>query len=712
MTSKDDRARIIGKVVSVTADRFVVEMQGRTDSFTVVGFEGMQYVARIGSFVIIPVQSERVVAEVVGLREKDTGAPASTGELEKVGSAKFLDLSPVGTIGEADASDTDENHRRTEFKFGVTKFPSLYADALYALSEELDLVFDTADKPVAIVSSSGASSAPAEAPTRLRTLAIGTSSVFQDYDVKVKIDAFFGGHVAILGNTGSGKSCTVAAIVQSLFERVDECHARGATFLVFDVNGEYETAFDSLPKDIKSVVLEVDGTASEGKLTLPHWMLDLDEWELLLKASERTQIPVLRNALGMATFLASTDAASDKQKAKLKQHIIASAVAGAFKGDVGGGSGGKGQLIWTVLERWKDDDISTKLLSDNGFNVQFGTFDTKVVSNGQDKFWAAINKLIDPQLELPSYRNVPFAFADLEIALELAILYEESRGNRQIRDYCSSMLSRHSVLKDRADYAFIRDTPAAGVKAEGLIANYFEKLLGLERKGELFAKGFNVIVLNLGAVDDEIVELVTSFVGRTLFRILRDTKERNQFPVHLILEEAHRYISERPSRYAMEANRVFERIAKEGRKYGLLLILASQRPSELSKTVLSQCANFLVHRIQNPDDLSQIRQMTPAISEAILKRLPTLPKQHALIFGSAVALPTTFKVRTADPRPNSHDAKVSELWYRSAESPLTIDLEIVLRKARMSVSPSKAPEEPSPSVVTAAPDDLDDEIPF
>jgi hypothetical protein len=134
-------------------------------------------------------------------------------------------------------------------------------------------------------------------------------------------------------------------------------------------------------------------------------------------------------------------------------------------------------------------------------------------------------------------------------------------------------------------------------------------------------------------------------------------------PVHLILEEAHRYISERPSRFAIDAGITFQRIAKEGRKYGVFLMVASQRPSELSKTVLSQCNNFIIHRIQNPDDLSQIKQMTPFISETVLKRLPSLPKQHALIFGSAVKIPITFRVRNADPTPNSDDTQVRDLWY-------------------------------------------------
>ncbi|WP_244908347.1 ATP-binding protein, partial [Cereibacter azotoformans] len=129
------------------------------------------------------------------------------------------------------------------------------------------------------------------------------------------------------------------------------------------------------------------------------------------------------------------------------------------------------------------------------------------------------------------------------------------------------------------------------------------------------------------------------------------------------LGEDYRYISEKPSRFAIDAGVIFQRLAKEGRKYGAFLIVASQRPSELSRTVLSQCSNFIVHRIQNPDDLSQIRQMTPFISETVLRRLPSLPKQHALIFGNSVNIPTTFRVRDADPTPHSSDTQVREIWY-------------------------------------------------
>jgi hypothetical protein len=149
-----------------------------------------------------------------------------------------------------------------------------------------------------------------------------------------------------------------------------------------------------------------------------------------------------------------------------------------------------------------------------------------------------------------------------------------------------------------------------------------------------------------------------------IFERLKKAEERNKFPVNLVLEEAHRYISTSSGKVFGDANRIFERIAKEGRKYGMFLLVSSQRPSELSKTVLSQCSNFIVHRIQNPEDLSHIRQITPHISETILRRLPSIPTQHALIFGHSVNLPSTFKVKEADPRPKSDNNRISENWFK------------------------------------------------
>ena len=649
--SRDDRKRAIGKVVSVAADRFIIEMHAGTDNFTVVGFDDVHYVARLGSFLMIPVQTDYVVVEVVGLRERDPGSgSASAGELNKASSAKFLDVVPVGMLPQ---------ERGAKFRFGVSIYPSLYADALYALDTELDRVFEI---DVATETAPGLHVPPA--PTRYRALSIGKSVVFEGYDVKVKIDDFFGGHTAVLGNTGSGKSCTVSSVLQSLFEKADENRARGATFVVFDVNGEYWQALSPLAGNGIGVNrLILDGSANANRFRLPHWFLDQTEWELLLQASERTQIPVLRTALGLTGMFR----ANAPEALVIKEHFMARCITECFRGADGDSPVAKFHRVVSLLQKYPTEDLNVNLLRHYGANFQYGNFQ----NNNLEAFLNKVGEKLRDDVELPSYDRTPFAFDDLEECLDFAILYEESHGNRQIRDYCSQMLTRFKSLKERPDFRFLRhDLPGAGVVPS--IESFLQGLLGLQIVAGLPVKQNQIIIVDMNAVEDEVVELVSSVLARMTFRLLRQAEPRNRFPVHLLLEEAHRYISEAPSRYAIDANRIYERIAKEGRKYGLFLFVASQRPSELSKTVLSQCSNFVVHRIQNPDDLSQIRQMTPFISDSVLKRLPSLPKQHALVFGTSVNLPTTFRVRDANPLPESDDAKIRDLWFHKEGDPANI----------------------------------------
>tara|TARA_R110002110_G_scaffold107589_2_gene269102 strand:- start:1340 stop:3361 length:2022 start_codon:yes stop_codon:yes gene_type:complete len=646
--SRDDRKRAIGKIISVAADHFVVEMHSGTDNFTIVGFDDVHYVARLGSFLMVPVQAEYVVVEVVGLRERDVGRPSnSDGDMDKADAAKYLDVVPVGMLPQ-DMS--------AKFRFGVSVFPSLYSDALYALDAELDRVFET-DVPVEPTPALNDTPVVPAGATRFRALTIGTSVIFEGYDVKVRIDDFFGGHTAILGNTGSGKSCTVASVLQSLFEKVDEHHARGATFVVFDVNGEYTQALSPLANDVGIGVsrLVLDGSATGDRFRLPHWFLEQSEWELLLQASERTQIPVLRTALGLTGLFHQ----NSPEALEIKEHFIATCVVECFRGADGDSPVTKFQRVVSLLQRYPTDDLNIDLLERWNANYQYGNF---VPGANLEHFLNEVREKLREDVELPSYDGTPFTFDDLDECLDFAILYEEAHGNRQIRDYCSQMMTRFKSLKERPEYAFLRYNLQPEDEVPSL-RGFLEELFGLTTTDHQLVKRNQVIIVDMNAVEDEVVELVASVLARMAFRLLRLAEPRNRFPVHLLLEEAHRYIAETPSRYAIDASRIYERIAKEGRKYGLFLLVASQRPSELSKTVLSQCSNFVIHRIQNPDDLFQIRQMTPFISESVLKRLPSLPKQHALVFGTSVNLPTTFRVRDAFPLPMSDDAKIRDLWF-------------------------------------------------
>jgi len=643
----DDSRRAIGKVVSVAADRFVIELHRGTENFTVIGFDDVHYIASLGSFVILPIPSGYVVAEIVGLRDKDATQTreraTARGRLEKASSAKFLDTVPVGTLPRTPTA---------EFSFGVSVFPSLYTDALYILESEIDRIFDVAN---------AVESSPSKAfdhATRYKALTVGESVVFQGYDVKISVDAFFGGHAAILGNTGSGKSCTVATILQSLFEKHDEHWARGATFVLLDVNGEYQQAFSNLPQKVQQTHRYLSGPIDTPRIgqgdhtrqfKLPHWFMSVEEWELLLRASERTQQPVLRTALGLTSLFADS---SDPDLEALRDHILAACIRCILDSD-GGGNAKKDRII-VQLNRFQSKKLniaSTKSFMENDFG---GMKDVPGLT-------ALLDSCTQENVTLPDYTNREFRFETLEHALELALLYEESHGNRQIRDYCSQLLTRFKWIRNREEFAFLRCPPEQFEDCERSQSSFVDSLIGAGANGDDVSQ---LIILDMNEAGDEVVEVASAVISRLVFERLRRRDPRNAYPVHLILEEAHRYVAQRKSGFAIDASRGFERIAKEGRKYGLFLILASQRPSELSSTVLSQCSNFIVHRIQNPDDMQHIRQMTPFISESVMRRLPSLPKQHALIFGSAVNLPTTFKVREVSPRPKSDDARIRDLWFR------------------------------------------------
>jgi len=232
------------------------------------------------------------------------------------------------------------------------------------------------------------------------------------------------------------------------------------------------------------------------------------------------------------------------------------------------------------------------------------------------------------------------------------------------------MVTRLKSIREREEFEFLR-TPADALEPwETERKSFVEHLLGLRPVAAGLCHESQIIILDMNEAPDEVVEIASAVVSRLLFERLRAAEPRNVLPVTLVLEEAHRYIAQRASEYAIDASRIFERIAKEGRKYGVFIVLASQRPSELSRTVLSQCSNFVVHRIQNPEDLAHIRQMTPYVSDSVMKRLPTLPKQHALIFGNSVNLPTTFKVRDVQPKPKSDDAEISKLWFIAGDQPI------------------------------------------
>lgn len=699
--NKEDKQRVIGKVVAINSDRFTIELLSGIDNFNISGFDDIHYFAQLNSYVILPYQNYYIVAEVAGVREKDLNVPFNDPKeqfLNKVKSGKFLEVIPIGTLKQKPTPPGT-----FDFEFGVSVYPALYTDTLYIKESELDAIFNVNNQEERICDSDQWKTTDEECPhgenKRFKTLSIGKSTIFPDYDVKIDIDKFFGGHSAVLGNTGSGKSCTISSMIQGLYKFKDYS-ATGSTFILFDVNGEYQKAFSKVNDRNESIsvkYLTIDEKATskdEEKFKLPNWFLNLDEWALLLQASEKTQLPILRNALGMAVLFSKED--TENEVDNIKNHILATCITEILRDETGSAS--KSDRIHSILKKFKTDKVNlgtTFTFEDDRGNIKD---ELSYNENGlkrkactiENCLYVSFGKLIgtDPLLsfleqkdgngefvffsskfEMPAYqKDGKFDFEVLEEAIDIAILYEEAHGNRHIRDYCSSLITRVKSLQDRPDYEFMRTDDED-------INDYKKRLLGIVDVEENPTKQSQVIILDLSSVEDEVVEVISCVLSRIVYETIKSFEPRNTFPINLILEEAHRYISHDPQRSFLKANRIFETIAKEGRKFGMFLLISSQRPSELSRTVLSQCSNFIVHRIQNPEDLSHIRQITPHISETILKRMPSIPTQHALIFGHAVNLPTTFKVNNADPLPLSDNNKVSENWFKPQNHQVLIKLD-------------------------------------
>lgn len=674
--TKEDKQRIIGKVVAINSDRFSVELLSGLDNFNVSGFDDIHYFAQLNSYVIVPYQNYYIVAEVSGVREKDLNVPFSNPTdqiLSKIQAGKFLEVLPIGTI-------RFKNKDESLFEFGVSVYPTLYSDVLYIKEEELDTIFKTnkvkerncQNELCNILND-------CDCKYRYISLPIGRSTIFPDYEVKIDIDKFFGSHSTILGNTGSGKSCTIASMLQTLF-KLKEYSATGSTFLFFDVNGEYEQAFSQLTEnnsdiEVTNYILgEIPEGSASKQFYLPHWFLNIDEWALLLKASEKAQLPILRNALTLSVLF-QTGKARDT-----KNHILATCITQILRDETSSPS--KKDRIISILQKFNTTEINLTIkCSDESFHNGTHTVEATLencltIHYGEMKGIKYLFEYLEQKEEdgqftflvedfsLPSFTsNQEFDFNLIEKSLDIAILYEEAHGNKQIRDYCSSLITRFKSIKEREDFKFLRKK-----EDEISIEEYISNFLGIEDE----KKHSQIITIDLNSANDETVEVISCVLSRLLFERLRNAKRRNKYPVNLVLEEAHRYISTESGKVFGDANRIFERIAKEGRKYGMFLLVSSQRPSELSRTVLSQCSNFIVHRIQNPEDLSHIRQITPHISETILRRLPSIPTQHALIFGQSVNLPTTFKVNEANPKPKSDNNEVSRNWFR--EKNFEIDL--------------------------------------
>lgn len=677
--------RKIGRIISVDSFRVYIKLDEDLKSLYKSGYEDIYEVARINSYIVIPIGAERIVALVTRVRAIDETELGSDKEaIFLTSSARYLVATMIGTI----------NSERKYIQ-GVYNYPILDNPVWYVTKEDLDNIFDQKDTANVDFEKD-------------YYLPVGTSPSFSDYQIKINPDKFFGKHAAILGNTGSGKSCTVTSVIQSLF-RYDHKGQRlkNAHFIIFDTNGEYKSAFQGTPTEpYKELEIVNPFHMDKTGLKVPFWFMNFADFDYLFEPTAGTQAPVLKRALSLAknqTTAAVTHLIPQPFLSRLET-IIGECEANDFKIK---------NTIYSELESFVNEltglqtdfdktEILSALsqllaektkLSKPGQYVN-GSPSTTVLTNCSQSIRSQLQQyyVSVKNIEVSQERNIDlpiyFNFNELiEKYFDEAILENENSANR-IREFVSTLRLRlQSYLSDeRISQPLILSSTS---EIPGALARFISFIFGdyfkiyQEADSDIFSEYFRtqgakdkperlttsqssqLTIIDMSLLPGEVLETVTGLIGRLILDFVSrfTDAERGKLPMVIVLEEAQNYIPER-NRNDREsiAKKVFERIAREGRKYGLSLLVSSQRPSELSKTVLSQCNSFIIHRLQNPEDQKYVRQLVSAANEDILQQLPILPQQHAVIMGDAVRSPVQARINNADPTPNSNDPKFITNW--------------------------------------------------
>lgn len=485
-----------------------------------------------------------------------------------------------------------------------------------------------------------------------KTFILGQSAIYKGHTVYVDINDLLSNHMAIFGNSGSGKSCGVSRMVQNLFSNPNFV-AYNANIFIFDAYGEYKTAFSKLnelnPNYSYKFITTNPTDATDQRLALPVHLLTLDDMTLLLQVSSHTQIPIIERALKLVKVFADV---SD-EAVMYKNHLIAKALlAILFSNET---TKEKKNEVFQVIQVCHtnefnfDTDIPgvgyTRKFSDCFEIDSHGDFGESVLINEY------ILKFINDDLEgRIMTKPVYYTLKDFASALEFTLISEGFLHNEAIRDDASILKVRlNSILNSNVGTYFNYPNYIT-------LEQYIASLVATPNR-----KKAQIININLEDMDDTYAKVIVKIYARMFFEFAKSRTQRASIPFHLFLEEAHRYVSKDADTFLLGYN-IFERIAKEGRKYGVLLNIISQRPVEISDTVISQCSNFLIFKMTHPKDIEYIRTMLPNISQDVIEKQKVLQPGNCVGFGGAFKLPMIIKLEMPNPMPYSTNCNVNERW--------------------------------------------------
>lgn len=521
-----------------------------------------------------------------------------------------------------------------KFIFGIASKPSFSSDVKLVSKEKANLIIGMGN------SFEG------------RELYVGKSPIYDGVNIGVDINNFFSNHFAIFGSTGSGKSCSIARIFQNLFSRKESIAYR-ASIILFDAYGEYHQAFSKLHEinnqiNFKTYTTNVHDNSCE-LVKLPIWLLSLDDIALLLEANSNTELPIIEKALKYVSVFAR----NEEDVIKSKNDIIARALLDIL-------TSGKepGQIrdqIFSVLSHYKTKDLNLDTpIYQPGYTrplKQCLLIDQTGKIREMELLTTFISEFLndDIELSLPD-GSFKYTLDDLYKAFEFALISEGIFSSERVYDNYNSLKVKLRTLKNSEYSKFFDDCDFITLN------NFVKSILTIDNKKA------QIINFNINYVDDRFAKTITKIYSRILFEYSKSLKVRTGVPIHIILEEAHRYVQNDRDIDIIGYN-IFDRITKEGRKYAILLGLISQRPSELSETALSQCSNFLIFRMMHPKDISYISQIIPSITSEIIKKLKLLQPGNCVAFGTAFKLPVLVKLDMPNPSPSSSNCDIINTWF-------------------------------------------------
>ena len=515
-----------------------------------------------------------------------------------------------------------------DFIGGLIKKPSLDANVRIINQEELKILTGNED----------------------RSIRLGVSPLYNDFPLNVNIDELFSNHTAIFGNTGSGKTYGICRIIQNIFPN-SPIIPYNANIFIFDSYGEYMNAFKDLSKNNPYYSFKVITTNMKKdyeKLSIPVCLLELDDILNLLDATNFSQIAMVETALVYVKMFAR----EDKEALDYKNHILAKAIINIMYTNQT--SSKIRDQIFEILTETNTPELSLETeVPGIGFTRMFrNCFD--IDSEGRFAERKIITDYIkgfidDSRKWNYNAEGVYYSLHDLEVALNFTLYSERYLLNEAMYDSAMSLKVRLHDLATRQNASFF--------SADGYITidEYIKKI---QISGN---KKCQIVNFNLEDVDDRFARSIVKIFGRMFMKFTRALQARATFPIHMILEEAHRYVLEGDDKALLGYN-IFERIAKEGRKYGLLLDLITQRPTDLNENVISQCANFLIFKINHPADLDYIFKSVPNMSEDVVEKQKTLQAGTCVAFGRIFKIPMIVKMEKADPPPTSANCEIYNNW--------------------------------------------------